>query len=133
MERSLPGNGMSDLSSNSWQGFLRYHAPAILWAILIFTVSSIPTPPTVGPEFPLKDKAIHIGVYGIFGLFLVRSFTHVDRFQHDTAGMVLIVGIVYGGLDEIHQYFVPGRESSVYDFLADGIGVALVLLTRRFL
>jgi VanZ family protein len=87
----------------------------------------------VGPEFPLKDKAAHLIVYGVLGTFLVRSFTHVDRFKHRVAGAVLIVGIVYGGLDEIHQYFVPGRESSVYDFLADGVGVGVVLLIRRFL
>lgn len=124
---------MSDLLNSVWRGFLRYHIPAILWAILIFIASSIPTPPTVGPEFPLKDKAIHLVVYGIFGLSLVRSFTHIGSFKQRVGAMVLVVGVVYGGLDEIHQYFVPGRDSNIYDFLADGVGVALALIVRRFL
>ena len=33
-----------------------------------------------------------------------------------------VVGLCYGISDEVHQSFVPGREASVFDVLADGVG-----------
>ncbi|MGB5540538.1 MAG: VanZ family protein, partial [Gammaproteobacteria bacterium] len=43
---------------------------------------------------------------------------------------------LYGVLDEIHQYFVPGRQADVLDVLADvsggllGAGLMFLLLRR---
>ena len=37
-----------------------------------------------------------------------------------------------GASDEIFQSFVPGRDSSVYDFLADSGGVLLAQLLYLF-
>jgi VanZ family protein len=34
------------------------------------------------------------------------------------------VSLGYGALDEFHQSFVPGRDASVFDLLADGLGAA---------
>jgi len=31
--------------------------------------------------------------------------------------------VLYGGSDEVHQLFVPGRDCNLYDFVADTIGV----------
>jgi VanZ family protein len=40
-----------------------------------------------------------------------------------------VVGIALGGffgvLDELHQLYVPGRESSAYDAMADLVGTVL--------
>jgi VanZ family protein len=36
--------------------------------------------------------------------------------------------VLVGSFDEFYQSFVPGRDSSVYDLLADTIGVALAQL-----
>ncbi len=35
--------------------------------------------------------------------------------------------MVYAATDEYHQSFVPGRSSSVWDVLIDGLGVLLTL------
>ena len=35
--------------------------------------------------------------------------------------------ILWGISDEIHQYFVPGRDSSVRDLLADAVGFAVAV------
>jgi len=35
------------------------------------------------------------------------------------------LSILYGISDEIHQYFVPFRYSSVMDVVADGLGASL--------
>lgn len=39
------------------------------------------------------------------------------------------MGITYAASDEIHQLYVPGREGSTYDWLADIIGLAAGLST----
>jgi len=39
------------------------------------------------------------------------------------AGLVAVLCVVlFGGLDEIHQWFTPLRYSDGWDFLADGLG-----------
>ncbi len=50
--------------------------------------------------------------------------------------VVLTVTILYGISDEFHQSFVPGRQPSWYDVLADGLGgllgvLAVALQTQR--
>jgi VanZ family protein len=49
----------------------------------------------------------------------------------------LVAGLasVYGVIDEVHQYFVPGRDCNVWDWIADTLGALLgaaaVLLAFR--
>jgi len=48
--------------------------------------------------------------------------------------LMLIVVMLYGGMDEFHQHFVPGRSVDVYDFLADTIGalIAIVFIVMHY-
>ena len=32
------------------------------------------------------------------------------------------ISVLYGITDELHQYFVPGRDCSIFDLTADAIG-----------
>jgi hypothetical protein len=43
------------------------------------------------------------------------------------AGILLLV-VMRGVADEVHQHFVPGRTCSVLDIASDGLGASLVLL-----
>lgn len=45
----------------------------------------------------------------------------------------MISGMLLGGLDEFHQYFVPTRSLEAMDFVADSIGVLAGLLIFFFL
>ena len=101
---------------------------AFLYAILIFVFSSIPYARTpLG--FELGDKLLHLLVYLIFSLLLFFSFYTSPRifWQRYAYLFSLIVGIIYGLLDEVHQGLVPGRQQDVFDFLADLLGVLLGL------
>ena len=42
-------------------------------------------------------------------------------------------GIIFGCMDEIWQSFIPGRNPSYYDVIADGIGVILGVTTIRMI
>lgn len=118
--------------------FMAYQLPAILWACLIFVSSSITS--SQMPELAIFrfDKFIHLGVYFVFAFLVYRAFRYQNRFpalaRH--AGLITVVIIVlYGASDEIHQYFVPGRDSDVVDLLADTTGgvllVALLWIKER--
>lgn len=64
------------------------------------------------------DKVAHLVLYSIFALLGSRIVTNKKQFLYLCAGVV-----VYSGLMEIIQSFVPGRVMSGYDLLANAIGV----------
>ena len=119
--------------------FLEYRLPAILWALVIFTASSIPG--TKFPKFILKidDKVIHISIFIVLGLLVFRALEpRIRKDSFDWLRAVLSTSVVaaYGALDEIHQMFVPGRSADFRDAAADAIGamlsaLILYLLFRR--
>jgi VanZ family protein len=39
--------------------------------------------------------------------------------------LAVVIGSLYGGTDEFHQSFVPGRTADPLDWVADTLGVAL--------
>jgi VanZ family protein len=106
------------------KNFRRYWLPVIIWAILIFIVSSISRfPKQLEPAFSM-DKLAHCIEYAIFGFLLARAFrnsqeSNLKKFFRIFA---MICVIVYGITDEWHQSFVPYRTASVIDLLYDGIG-----------
>ena len=112
------------------------HGPTIFWAIVIFVISSIPSlkQPDIG--FILQDKLLHLVEFGIMGFLLQRSFSYDRKAQFSTYLIVFIIGCSYGALDEIHQSFIEGRQSSFGDFFADSVGIllsqALFCLKNRF-
>jgi VanZ family protein len=102
--------------------FLSYQAPAIVWALLIFILSSIPKLPLPELDLDFKDKIAHTVAYAILGYLTARALFYQSRFPGWRKKFLLfaiLLGIVYGISDEIHQYFVPGRVADVGDLIAD--------------
>jgi len=106
--------------------FSRWWPPA-LWAAAIFFLSSqsrLPVPP--GPFG--WDKLQHFLGYAPGGFVLARALARRER------GMIpiaLLLGSLYGMSDEVHQYFVPGRNSDWHDWVADTLGVLLGIIIYR--
>ncbi len=104
---------------------MKYYLPALLWAAVIFAVSSIPD--LSAPELGIKfgDKIIHFFEYFILGFLTAYAVSK----QTERIWMVFIISAavsgVYGILDEIHQLFVPGRSTEGFDMLADVLGSIL--------
>ena len=95
------------------------------WAVLIFTLSSIPDLGTGlgGWDLALR-KVAHAAEYAVLGFLLVRAT------GREWAALAL--GIAYAASDELHQHFVPGRFGSPLDVAVDAVGVAVgVLLVGR--
>jgi VanZ family protein len=96
------------------------------WMVLIYVLSSQPSLPT--PElFPGEDLLAHIVFYAVLGGFLARSLAP-PRVATKRILLLTILVTAYGVLDEYHQSFVPGRDASAWDMLADGLGGFLAAL-----
>lgn len=83
---------------------------------MIIVVSSLPGEdiPEVGFEF--ADKLAHFLEYLVLGVLLILAFKGKK--------MLLWAG-VFGVIDELHQFFIPGRECSPADLAMNLIGVAV--------
>ncbi|MBI4535110.1 MAG: VanZ family protein [Ignavibacteriae bacterium] len=120
------------------QSFTRYQLPVLLWALIIFVTSSIPSDELPKLDIFRFDKLIHSVVFFVFCALTHRAIRFQDKLprlaKHQLVFSVVIT-VIYGLLDEIHQYFVPGRQSSVIDLSADALGgllyVGLVWLRER--
>jgi len=74
------------------------------------------------PTLPSNsDKVIHLAIYIPLGFLLYLSFERSGLKKYLFAFSVVMAGI-YGITDEIHQSFVPGRDASAGDAVADFIG-----------
>jgi VanZ family protein len=102
-------------------------APVVLWAALIFALSSVPHLGTgLGGWDLLLRKLAHMTEYAILGLLLLRATGR--------EAVAVALGAAYALTDEIHQAFVPGRHGAVYDVLIDTAGVLIgVYLVPRML
>jgi VanZ family protein len=107
---------------------LIFKTSSFLFAVLIFTLSSIPYAQSPF-NFRMSDKLLHLLVYLFFSILLFFAFhTSIRPFWQRNAYLFsLIIGVIYGLSDELHQGFVPGRQKDVFDFLSDLIGVLLGL------
>lgn len=98
--------------------------PPLLWAVLIFSLSHRNSLPMMDEPI-IHDKVAHALAYSILAGLLFRA---LDRQMMPAAAawMAFALASAYGITDEVHQHFIPGRTSSVFDWYADVAGAALV-------
>jgi VanZ family protein len=98
--------------------------PVVLWAGVIFALSSIPSLGTgLGTWDLILRKGAHLTEYAVLAVLLVRAF--------DREAPALALGILYAASDEFHQSFVRGRHASPIDVAIDTIGLLIGLLAWR--
>jgi len=115
---------------------------------VILVLRKLPAPLIVVGIWVLSSQSILPRPKGIFGF---------DKVQHFTAYFVLAVttglwfsspswrkwpvrillitilmSSIYGVIDEIHQFYVPGRDCNVWDWIADTLGAVLGALALWF-
>jgi len=77
------------------------------------------------PRLPENsDKIIHICLYMPLAYLLFLSLRE-SGFKKNVFITAVVIAAVYGISDELHQYFVPGRNASAWDALADLTGAFL--------
>ena len=76
------------------------------------------------------DKVIHFIEYGCLGTLLIFMFARASKYPIYAA---LTVGVLYSFIDELYQSTVFGRSSSVFDVIADVVGLAFSVIIVKFL
>ncbi|MEE9574395.1 MAG: VanZ family protein [Candidatus Neomarinimicrobiota bacterium] len=103
----------------------------ILYLFVILALSTIPG--EVIPKFDIFsiDKLLHIIEYFILAFLAINAIK-----IHSTKIIiwVIFIGIAYGGFNEIWQGLIATRFASVYDAIANGIGMIIgSIVTYKYL
>jgi VanZ family protein len=97
--------------------------PLVAYCLLIYIQSSHPSPESL-PSFEFSDKLLHFAAYAVMGVLFYRAYQTLS-FKKNIQLLVLLSVIsasLYGISDEIHQSFVPYRDGSILDVIADVLG-----------
>ena len=100
----------------------------IIYSVVIFIFSSRPE---VGVEqyFYGQDKVIHFVIYGIHTfLCLLTLCDRMLSLKSIQYFLALILSVSYGIFNEIYQCFIPEREFSFGDILANSLGIITFLI-----
>ncbi len=97
----------------------------ILIAIFIFYVSSLTFKPTSVGGIALETTIYHFYTFFFLSIFLLISLTRGKFKNKNLIFISIILAILYGVSDEVHQLFVIGRVCAISDVLIDSIGVLL--------
>lgn len=130
--------------------------PACAWALVIFALSSIPSPEEIVRTPEHVDKAIHLAEYVILGLLVFRWFYRPEAREETspspafrgegppriprgegpprvpTLVLAFLACCAFGIADECHQLLVEGRTFDVWDIWTNiaGVFVSQVLLVN---
>lgn len=104
-----------------------FFIPAALYYTFIFYLSSRSY--VIKIDILFFDKVIHLVEFAFLGFLL--SFGYFMSMKSPLmvkAVLTICSGILLGGLDEFHQYFIPRRSIEFFDIIADAIGILIGLL-----
>jgi VanZ family protein len=102
--------------------------PVVVYMAFIFGLSSIPRPPDLPGE--MSDKTGHMALYFGLSVLLVRALAGGwwARVTPWAACLAVVIATAYGVTDEVHQSFVPPRQTDAWDLAADATGASLAAL-----
>ncbi len=105
---------------------LQAWVPVLVWAAVIFAVSSIPSLSSgLGGWDLLLRKLAHLTEYAILGALLVRATRR--------PWLALGLAALYAASDELHQHFVEGRHAAPLDVAIDTVGALAGIVVWRAL
>jgi VanZ family protein len=97
-------------------------APPLALATLIFWLSAQEQLPST----PGGDKLAHAVTYGTLAALALRALYFGIGYSTRTVVVLApLLAALYGVSDELHQSFVPGRDASIGDVIADVTGAVL--------
>lgn len=96
----------------------------------IFYLSHQPSLEVIPPLFPHQDKVFHAGIFFLLFISMIINRDLCRGFH--PAPVLFTFGVIYAVSDEIHQSFVPGRDCSAGDLIADIAGLAIGLFAYLY-
>ena len=77
----------------------------------------------VSPNIKNLDKLFHFIEFSILGFLIFGSLSLNSKEFDQILSLSIKIGILFSCLDEYHQSFVDGRDSSLADLIFDILGV----------
>ena len=139
-QRSEVGLPMNLVKSPDWGGLVWYWLPLLAYAMVIVYVSSLSVPkqelvvilnvvnafvPAKGDIFSLiNDKMYHVIEYALLAVLVYRALRYslTERTEISIGLLTIVAVVLFGCSDEIHQWFVPLRNTEGWDLMADALG-----------
>lgn len=114
--------------------FTKWQLPFILWTLTILVLTWYPKVEIPDIGINAEDKIAHMIVFSLWGVLMLRmlSKNEINRFSF-AVKLLIISGVVFAVIDESVQAMIPGRFFTIYDMLANVIGVLVSPLLFRFL
>lgn len=111
---------------------LVYVPLAVYWGV-IFTATTIPVD-GLPKLFNAQDKLEHFAAYFILEILLALTLHFQNKYVTLKLKPILFSLLflsLYAALDEIHQYFIPGRYADIFDWIADVLGGTIAISLLR--
>jgi len=105
--------------------FLKYWLPVLIWAGVIFVLSSIPSLKTDLEQDFLLRKVAHMVEFAILALLLYRALNQEKMSFYRKLVFSFIFALFYAFTDELHQCYVIGRHGSLIDVGIDSVGILI--------
>jgi VanZ family protein len=108
--------------------------PALVLASGIWYLSSqtiLPKPKGILGFDKFQHFLAYFALTAAFALWFSR-----EKWRRPGAGLpalAAVAGSAYGGIDEVHQYFVPGRDCNIGDWLFDTLGALAAVAAVKLL
>ena len=108
-----------------------YWLPAIIYMAVIFAMSSLPAPePAKQVPIFFEIKLVHIVEYGILcGLIIFALLNTMKVPLVQLLVFAILLTVLYGISDEIHQAFNPARTARWQDVVANLTGSSIVAIS----
>ena len=114
--------------------FMKWKFPAIAWTFILLFLTWYPKLKVPDARFDASDKIAHVMVFVLWGILMCRAASKYEIKRTSYAVRVTIItGTLFAIIDESVQHLIPGRIFSMYDGLANIIGVWLSILVFVYL
>ena len=103
---------------------------AVICMTALFALSSVPQPASIDEHQVLMVKPtwqtlLHVPAYFVLAWVWWRTLRTRKWSVGASVSIAVFLAAVYGVLDEVHQYFVPGRFLSLTDLSMNVLGAFL--------
>jgi len=110
------------------------YVPLVTYWLILFLATSLPAQKL--PSIGFTDKINHFIAYFVLAVLvnLTLIYQRKSRLLFEKAPVAtIIICLFYGAVDELHQLLVPGRFAETLDWVADGLGTVVGVLTVYYL
>jgi len=111
-------------ASGALSGSLTQVTIGNLWQLIAPNGREMPVEMLDACETVLR-KGAHLFAFFVLGFCVANAVRQLDGNKRRVFWISLCWSSAYGAIDELHQYFVPGRACMWQDWLIDTVGAAL--------